>query len=148
MTSAWPCVPLGELCDVVSGGTPPRTNPSHFGGEVPWVKIGDMRQGAIRTTEETLSASGLAACAAKVLPRNTVLLSIFATIGRTAVLAVDAATNQAIAGITPRDDRLDRAFLRRFLDTAAPSLGRQSRGVAQANINLSILRALPVPLPA
>jgi type I restriction enzyme, S subunit len=147
VTTEWECVPLGELCSIVSGGTPPRSERAHFGGGVPWVKISDMLEGEITTTEETLSSSGLAASAAKVLPKDTILLSIFATIGRTATLKVDAATNQAIAGITPQDHRVEGTFLRRFLETAAPRLAQQSRGVAQSNINLSILRSLPVPLP-
>jgi type I restriction enzyme S subunit len=139
---------LGDLCDVVAGGTPPRTNLDFFGGNVPWVKIGDMLQGHIRTTDECLTEEGLAACRAKVLPPGTLLVSIFATIGRTAVLDIPAATNQAIVGVMPRDRKvLDPTFLRYFLDLHAITLGRQSRGVAQNNINASMLKDVPVPIP-
>lgn len=139
---------LGDLCDVVAGGTPPRTNLDYFGGDVPWVKIGDMLQGHIRTTDECLTEEGLAACRAKVLPPGTLLVSIFATIGRTAVLDIPAATNQAIVGVMPRDRKvLDPTFLRYFLDLHAITLGRQSRGVAQSNINASMLKDVPVPIP-
>lgn len=141
-------MPLGHLADVVSGGTPKRTEPSYFGGEIPWVKIGDMLQGTIVSTEEWITAEGLAGSSAKLLPAGTLLLSIFATIGRTAVLGVDAATNQAIAGLTIRDESIvDRTYLRRYLEYTAEGLANQGRGVAQANINLSILRAHEIPLP-
>ncbi|MGH8222008.1 MAG: restriction endonuclease subunit S [Woeseiaceae bacterium] len=144
----WPQISLGELCEVTAGGTPSRAVASNFGGDIPWVKIGDMLQGRVVTTEERLSRSGLENSAAKILPAGTVLISIFATIGRTAVLGVNAATNQAIAGITPRNvDVLLPEYLRRFLDSQASSLERRARGVAQANINSSLLRAVPVPLP-
>jgi len=139
---------LGDLCDVVAGGTPSRSNADFFGGEVPWVKISDMLQGRIRTTDERLTDEGLAACRAKLLPPGTLLVSIFATIGRTAVLDIPAATNQAIVGVSPRDLKaVDRAFLRHFLDFHAVTLGRQSRGVAQNNINASMLKDVPVPVP-
>lgn len=139
---------LGDLCDVVAGGTPPRTNLDYFGGDVPWVKIGDMLQGHICTTDECLTEEGLAACRAKVLPPGTLLVSIFATIGRTAVLDIPAATNQAIVGVLPRDRSvIDPTFLRYFLDLHAITLARQSRGVAQNNINASMLKDVPVPLP-
>jgi type I restriction enzyme, S subunit len=145
---AWETQPLGDVCDVKSGGTPSRKRPEYYGGDIPWVKIGDMLQGHITYTEEMITQEGLARSAAKLLPSGTVLLSIFATIGRTAVLEIDAATNQAIAGITPRDSGvLLPDYLRRFLDHAASGLARQGRGIAQANINLEILRSLPVPLP-
>ena len=138
---------LGELCKVIAGGTPSRSRPELYGGNIPWVKIGDMLQGTIRTTEEYITETALLESAAKLLPANTVLLSIFATIGRTAVLARPSATNQAIVGIVPNDRRLDAHYLRQFLDFAAPQLASQGRGVAQNNINSSILKALKVPLP-
>lgn len=141
-------IPLGELAEVVSGGTPRRSEPRFFDGHIPWVKIGDMVQGTVTSTEESITEEGLKASTAKVLPAGTLLLSIFATIGRTAVLTIDAATNQAIAGLLVRDpSRVDGRYLRRYLEFASKGLARQGRGVAQANINLSILRAHQIPLP-
>lgn len=146
--SAWKTVALGDVCDVTAGGTPSRSSAECFGGSIPWVKIGDMLQGTITETEESITRSGLKGSAAKLLPRGTVLISIFATIGRTAVLGVEAATNQAIAGITPRDPSiLTPAYLRRYLDSVVSTLERRARGVAQVNINSGILRGLPVPVP-
>ena len=141
-------VPLGELAEVVSGGTPRRSQAEFFGGAIPWVKIGDMLQGTVIHTDEQITRAGLDNSSAKLLPAGTILLSIFATIGRTAVLGVDAATNQAIAGLKIRDSAcVHPSYLRCYLEFAAPGLARQGRGVAQANINLSILRAHSVPLP-
>ena len=141
-------VPLGVLADVVSGGTPSRSKPAFFGGDVPWVKIGDMLQGKITRTDESITQAGLKESSAKLLPAGTLLLSIFATIGRTAVLEIEAATNQAIAGIRIKDEtRIDGRYLRRYLERASEELVNQGRGVAQANINLSILRSHQIPLP-
>ncbi len=138
---------LGEVCSTVGGGTPPRTKYECFGGPIPWVKITDMLQGVVTKTEETLTSAGLDNCSAKLLPAGTVLVSVFATIGRTAILGLPAATNQAIAGVVPNDpDSLDPAFLRYFLDSKRPELIRAARGVAQPNINQSILRGLDMPV--
>ena len=142
-------VPLGELAEVVSGGTPRRSQTEFFGGTIPWVKIGDMLQGIVTQTDERITSAGLSSSSAKLLPAGTILLSIFATIGRTAVLGVDAATNQAIAGLKIRDSAcVHPDYLRCYLEFASPGLAKQGRGVAQANINLSILRAHSVPLPS
>ena len=144
-----PTAKLGDVCTTVSGGTPPRTKYECFGGEIPWVKITDMLQGVVTTTEESLTHTGLKSCSAKILPAGTVLISVFATIGRTAILGRPAATNQAIAGVVPNDpDALDPAFLRYFLDSKRQELTRAARGVAQPNINQSILRGLDVPVPS
>jgi len=63
-------------------------------------------------------------------------------------LNIEAATNQAIAGVTPRNPNLlESNYLRYFLDNISNSLERSARGVAQLNINSTILKALPIPLP-
>src|SRR5215471_1767315 len=146
--SGWQRLPLGELCDITSGGTPSRSKPEYFNGDVPWVKIGDMLQSEITYTEESITEVGLQSSAAKVLPSGTVLISIFATIGRTAVLGISGSTNQAIAGLTPHDANvLSALYLRRYLDSVVADLQRRARGVAQVNINLTILKSLQIPLP-
>lgn len=137
---------LGDVCAITTGGTPARTRRDFFGGGIPWVKIGDMVDGVVCTTEETISQAGIEGSSAKLFSRGTVLVSIFATIGRTAILEIDAATNQAIAGITPHDS-LDSAYLRYFLDSKHSELNALARGVAQPNINQKILKSLRIPLP-
>lgn len=112
------------------------------------MKIGDMLNDPVTSTEETISPEGLANSTAKILPTGTLLISIFATIGRTAILGVPAATNQAIVGVKPRaDSDLDVRYLRRFLDYSVGVLAGQARGVAQANVNGAILKSLKIPLP-
>ena len=63
------------------------------------------------------------------------------------MLEIEAATNQAIVGITPKNARVDSVYLKQFLDASAEELVAQGRGVAQSNINTSILKSLEVPFP-
>jgi type I restriction enzyme S subunit len=143
----WPTDSLGSLCDVISGGTPKRTVDEYWNGEIPWVKISDMLQGEIKHTDESITERGLQESPARLLEPGTLLLSIFATVGRTAVLAIPAATNQAIVGLRIKTENLDQRYLRHYLDSQAEALKSKSRGVAQDNINTSILKSLIIPLP-
>jgi type I restriction enzyme S subunit len=142
------CEKIGDVCKIIAGGTPPRSNPQFFKGDIAWVKISDMLQGDIRDTDEKITLEALRGSSEKILPIGTVLISIFATIGRTAVLRTPATTNQAILGITPNDlNRLSPLFLKCFLDSKHEYLNRISRGAAQPNINQAIIKNLEIPLP-
>ena len=143
----WPTAPLGDLCNVISGGTPKRSVDEYWNGDIAWVKISDMLQGEIASTDECITELGLSESPARLLEPGTLLLSIFATVGRTAILTIPAATNQAIVGLQLKTDALNQPYLRHFLDSQTATLKQKSRGVAQDNINTSILKQLQVPLP-
>ena len=145
---SYPQVKLGDLCEVISGGTPRRSVNAYWNGQIPWVKNSDMDAREISETVEQITAEGLHESSAKLLNAGTVLFSIFASSGKVSVLQVEAATNQAIVGVVPRDtNTISPDYLGIALEYVAAKLQRQARGVAQSNINISILREALIPLP-
>jgi len=142
-------VKLGEICDIVSGGTPSRSKPEFWhGGIIPWVKIGNIKGKYVHEVDEYITKEGLDGSSAKLLPKGTILYTIFATLGEVGILDIDACTNQAIAGITirkPTDVNAD--YLYYYLKSRKDYVSDIGRGVAQNNINISILRNFEVPLP-
>ena len=142
-------VKLGELCDVCSGGTPKRSVSEYWNeGSIPWVKIGDISSKFISSTEEQITKAGLKSSSAKLLAPGTLLYSIFASIGAVGILEIPAATNQAIAGLHIKTDRIEQDYLYHFLKSQEALAKSSGRGVAQNNINLTILREMEVPVPA
>ena len=102
-------VKLYEICDIKSGGTPSREKREYWSnGEIPWVKIGDFNGKYIDEVEETITYEGLNNSSAKIIEKGSILFTIFATIGEVAILKFDATTNQAIAGITINDSRIEK----------------------------------------
>ena len=139
---------LGDICTIQSGGTPSRHNKIYWqNGTIHWVKISDIKDKHLHTTEEFISELGLENSSAKIFPAGTILYTIFATLGEVSILDIDAATNQAIAGIQIKSDKVDRDFLYYFLTSLKPTISNIGRGVAQNNINMSILKEIEVPLP-
>jgi len=147
LPEGWRWVRLGEIAAVKSGGTPKRGNLSYWGGDIPWVKISDITSFHVSSTEETITEEGLTSSSAKLFPVGTILFTIFATIGKVAILDIEAATNQAIAGIFNISESFDTQYLAHYLQFAGPQMANRGRGMAQDNINLTMLRSLEVPLP-
>jgi type I restriction enzyme S subunit len=111
LPSGWRWVRLGDVCETGSGGTPARGNRHYYGGEIPWIKSGELCDGLVCSTEETLTQEGLFSSSAKIIPRGTLLIAMYgATVGRLGVCGMDATTNQAICAILPCES-VDRDFL-------------------------------------
>lgn len=142
-------VKLGELCEICSGGTPKRSVAEYWkDGTIPWVKIGDMSEKYVSSTEERITDAGFNNSSVKKLEPGTLLYSIFASIGAVSILKIPASTNQAIAGLKIKDDSLDRDFLYHYLKSRESISKSSGRGAAQNNINLTILRNMQVTLPS
>lgn len=140
---------LGELCNIVSGGTPSRSKAEFWNeGTIPWIKIGNIKEKYVNEADEYITQAGLEGSSAKMLARGTVLYTIFATLGEVGILGIDACTNQAIAGLTIKDtNQLNTDYLYYYLKSKKNYVNKISRGVTQNNINMFMLRSFELPLP-
>ncbi len=143
----WEKVKLGEIFEISSGGTPSRSNLDYWnGGNIPWIKISDMQNKYISKADEYITLQGLNCSSAKLYKKGTFLFSIFATLGAVSILSIDASTNQAIAGLEPKKD-ICSSYIYYALQYLKKYIQNKGRGVAQNNINLSILRNISIFFP-
>ncbi len=150
LPSHWKVVKLGdkEIGSTSSGGTPNRTNPHYFDGDIPWVKSGELNDGWIYETEEKITQDGLSSSSAKLFPSGTLLIAMYgATAGKTAILGVEATTNQAICAIFPENNSFDSQFLQDYLIYVRPQILGARSGGAQPNINQRTINSLEILLP-
>ena len=146
LPKGWKEVKLSDLAEIQSGGTPSRSNSAYWNGDIPWVKISDIKGKYVTETEEFITEEGLMNSSAKVFERGTILFSIFATIGKVAILDIDATTNQALVGLKI-NEFVDKSFLVYALIELSERISNLGKGVAQKNINISILKDVRIPLP-
>ncbi|EEU7820684.1 hypothetical protein HEE87_001241 [Campylobacter upsaliensis] len=145
--NTWAWVKLGDICEIVSGGTPSRDKIEYWhNGTIPWVKIADVKNNVVNQTQEFITELGLENSSAKIFTKGTLLYTIFATLGETAILNIDAATNQAIAALIETYD-YDTKFLMYCLMSMKDYVNSLGRGVAQNNINQTMLKNFTIPLP-
>ena len=111
--NCWPTKPLGEFCRTGSGGTPSRSKPEYYdAGTVPWVKSGELRDSIILDTAEKISEVATRETNARPVPKNAVLVAMYgATVGKTAILGIEATTNQAVCHIIPNDQTANFRFV-------------------------------------
>ena len=141
-------VAIGDFATVRSGSTPPREDPSNFGGNIPWVKTAEVT-GVITSTSEKVTDKGLREARLKVFPSGSVVVAMYGqgkTRGQSAILGVPATTNQACAVIMP-----NRHFLPEFLYAQLvmnyERLRQSSEGGNQPNLSLKRVKEFGVVLP-
>lgn len=138
---------IGESCSVVSGGTPSRSKNEYWeNGNIPWIKIGNIKSKYVNEYDELITEQGLNNSSAKLLKKGTILYTIFATLGEVGILDIEACTNQAIAGINITDPRITTDYLYYYLKSKKDYVNNIGRGVAQNNINLTTLKNFEIPL--
>ena len=132
----WRQVTIAELCArVTSGGTPSRKRPDYYtdaADGIPWVKSQELLDGAVRSTSEHISESGLQGSSAKLLPAGTVLMAMYgANVGQLGYLGIEATVNQAICAMVTDPEVTDSRYLFYALSEAREGLVAQAHGAAQ-----------------
>jgi len=147
MREGWTWKPLGEVCKTGSGGTPLSSRKEFYeGGTIPWLVSGEVAQGNVRGAKNFITAAGLENSAAKLFPRDTVLVAMYgATAGQVGILRFEATTNQAVCGILP-NDKFVPEFLYYFLLAKKDDLVAQATGNAQPNISQIKIKNTEVPV--
>jgi type I restriction enzyme, S subunit len=145
----WETKSLGEISIVTAGGTPSRSIPEYWNGEIPWVTTTEIDFCTISDTAQTISEAGLEYSAAKLLKPGTLLLALYGqgkTRGKIAILGIRAATNQACASIT-LCSAVSRIYAYHYLSSRYDAIRGLSNSGSQENLNSAIVKSLLVALP-
>ena len=143
----WFATTLDQIAEWGSGGTPSRKNSSYYGGNVPWIKTGDLGEKYVTQATEFITDEAVKNSSAKYFRKGSVIMAMYgATIGKTSILGIDATTNQACAVGTPVATSTE--FLYYFLRNEKDSFIAKGKGGAQPNISQQIIKAHTVYLPA
>ncbi len=144
----WVWTTIGEIAETTSGGTPSRKRPEYYiDGSIPWIKSGELRDGIISEVEESITDEALSNSSAKIFPKGTPVVALYgATVGRTGILGIDAATNQAVCAMFTLENAFIPKFIIHWLQQQRANLIGLSSGGAQPNISQRITRAFPFPL--
>ena len=152
--NTFPLVSIGdtELFNVESGGTPKSGMKEYWDGDIPWITLADLPPSdifsQIRSTQRTISESGLGRSSAKIIPENSVIVSTRATIGRIAINRIPLATNQGFKNIIVKDhSRIIPEYLALSIKELVPIMETWASGGTFKEISKTKFCELQIPLP-
>ena len=143
----WKWTTLGNIGTWQAGGTPSRSNKSYYGGNIPWLKTGDLNDGLITNIPEKITEDAVANSSAKINPTGSVLIAMYgATIGKLGILTFPATTNQACCACIEYF-AITQKYLFYFLLSHRDMFIAKGGGGAQPNISKEIIVNTAIPLP-
>jgi type I restriction enzyme S subunit len=151
LPETWQWVKLGEIAEILGGGTPSRENPAYFGGGIPWATPTDitaLNDLWIYETKETITHEGLQKSSARLLPVGTVLMTSRATIGFTALTGQEMTTNQGFASFICDERVLFNEYLAYYLPYIRDWLIQIAGGTTFKEVSKSVLASIDIPLPS
>jgi type I restriction enzyme S subunit len=148
MKAGWQRKAIGEVCDVVNGGTPKTGITEYWDGQHQWITPAEMGKRAtpyVDQTERTITDAGMQNSSARLLPKQSVILSSRAPIGHLVINTVPMATNQGCKGLIPSSE-LDCKYLYYYLASIVPLLNELGTGATFKELSGGKLKEVPVPV--
>ena len=147
MKSCWAIKKLGEVCELIGGGTPSIHESSYYGGNIPWATVRDMNCRVIEKTERTITRKGLENSASNVIPAGNVIISTHVGLGKVCFVAQDTAINQDLKGVIPFADNIQKTFLYYWFLSIADYLEKSGTGSTVRGVKLDFVKSIELPVP-
>jgi type I restriction enzyme, S subunit len=149
MKNGWQTKTIGEVCEIMNGGTPKTGVAEYWGGKHQWITPAEMGKPLspyVSQTERTLTDAGLQNSSARPLPKHSVILSSRAPIGHLVINTVPMSTNQGCKGLIPGKE-LDHKFLYYFLGANVDLLNSLGTGATFKELSAGKLKEVSLPIP-
>lgn len=146
----WKEYKLGEIAEIVGGGTPDTSNKEYWGGNIPWLTPKDLtgyNKIFISSGERFITEEGLDNSSTKLLPQGTVLLSSRAPIGYVAIASNPICTNQGFKSIICNKDIVDNLYMYYWIKNNTELLQSLGTGTTFAEISGSVVKSIAISLP-
>ncbi len=145
----WEVKPISQVCTLISGGTPKRSEPTYWSGDIPWYSVKDAPADGeiwVNHTSERITESGVANSAARVVPKGCTIISARGTVGKLAMAGVPMAFNQSCYGLLPIDGQ-SSGYLHLLMQTVVADLQQRTHGSVFDTITRATFDGLLVASP-
>lgn len=143
---SWTKVELGDVVSFLGGGTPSKSHPEYWGGDIPWATVKDIKGPSLDVTIDSITEEGLKNSASRIVPTGSVILPTRMALGKVAITTVPIAINQDLKVVVPKRP-LNSRFLLHFLQSASNQIQRLGAGATVQGVTLERLARIEIPLP-
>ncbi|WP_293931772.1 restriction endonuclease subunit S [Iodobacter sp.] len=145
--NGWRIHELGDLAEKIEGGgTPTRTVPEFWSGNIPWVTVKDLKKVRLSFAEESISELGLKESSSRLIPKNTLIIATRMALGKAVIFDKDVTINQDLKAIFPKKEIGVEYLLHWYLSKSEYIQG-MGTGSTVKGIRLDDLRLIPIKLP-
>jgi len=145
---SWAEVPLGDVCHVIGGGTPSKSNAAYYTGSIPWATVRDMNTDVISGTDCQITEEAVRSSSTNVIPAGNVVIATRVGLGKVCLLERDTAVNQDLRGIVPKQsDSVVPRYLFYWFKLVAPSIVAAGTGATVQGVKVDFVKSLRLALP-
>ena len=143
----WKTRELGQVCNIVGGGTPSKNNSAFYDGDIPWATVRDMRKPILSRTEFCITQEAVQSSSTNIIPADNVIIATRVGLGKVCLINQDTAINQDLRGIIPKSKELDVNYLFRWLQSVSRKIEDEGTGATVKGVKLPFIKSLSIPLP-
>lgn len=148
MKEGWEIKKLGEVCDVIGGGTPSKKNLKFFEGNILWATVRDMKSEIISDTEFKITEEAVKKSSSNIIPKGNVIIATRVGLGKVCLIQNDTAINQDLRGIVPKKSKqLENRFLFQWFKSISHLIVEEGTGATVQGVKLPFIKNLPILLP-
>src|SRR5690554_6738917 len=150
MPHNWKTYKLGEICEVIGGGTPSTKKTEYYNGDISWITPRDLsgyNSKYIKKGSRSITKLGLQKSSAKIMPKGTVLLSSRAPIGYLAIALNEISTNQGFKSLVVNQEFCYNEFIYYLLKNNVDVLLQNASGSTFQEISGNVVKGLSFPIP-
>lgn len=142
----WAPQHLGNLVEIIGGGTPSKRNESFFTGNIPWITVRDLVSDEIFSSERSITKEAVKASATNLIPAKSLVIATRVGLGKVGKLKINAAINQDLKALIPKKD-INADYLFYYLKSIADYIKANGFGATVKGVRLDFLESLAIPLP-
>lgn len=149
MNRKWNTKKLGEVCNIIGGGTPSKANPAFYTGDILWATVRDMKHEFIDDTEFKITQEAVKESSTNIIPKGNIIIATRVGLGKICLLTHNTAINQDLRGIIPKNkNELSIRYLFWWLNSITEIIIRNGTGATVQGVKLPFIRNLDIPVPS